>query len=307
MHILQLTDLQPADIHAIWALVNAPMPAPAPLQGTVAWSFEGNGIRTRTTFIAAFRQLGLAFTELPNLLKTSERPEDKAAYLDPFYCVYVLRESDHTRLSAFAAASRRPVINAMSAQGHPCEVLTDAYYVHTRIKPLAQARICLWGPSTNVFRSWHELAQVLGLTLVQVCHRRFHESLPHVRFVEPAALQGAADAVGAVDVLITDNWPASTEADATIQADLAPLTEEHLAALGNPALLPTPPFTLGRELTVDPATYPGFVGYTQKTLLLPVQVAILRWVLARAQPQEAAQAHTRTASNTPEDHPHADR
>ena len=270
MNLIQLTDLQPSDIRHIWSLVEASTPR---LSGTVAWSFEGNGIRTRTTFIEAFRRLGLAFTELPNLLKTGERVGDLAGYLDPFYAMYVVRESDHARLSAFAAATRRPVVNAMSAQGHPCEVLTDAWHVQTRIKPLQQARVCLWGPGTNVFRSWHELAQVLGFGLVQVCHRRFHEVLPHVAFVEPSALRGT------VDVVVTDSWPASAQADATTQADLVPLTEEHLATMGQPALLPTPPFTLGRELAVDPVDYPGFVGYAQKELLLPVQMAVVRWAL----------------------------
>ena len=295
MHLIELTDLQPADIHAIWSLVDCPLDSP--LGGTVAWSFEGRGVRTRTTFIEAFRRLGLAFTELPDLLRTAERVEDLAGYLDPFYLLYVVRESDHPRLSAFAAASRRPVINAMSAQGHPCEVLTDAYYVHTRILPLPQARVCLWGPSTNVFRSWHELAQVLDLELVQVCDRRFHETLPHVAFVEPSALPAA------VDVVITDSWPASAETDATTQVDLMPLTEEHLAAMGSPALLPTPPFTLGRELAVDPAVYPGFVGYAQKELLLPVQMAMVRWVLKGAAASEQAAA----AADRTEGRRHADR
>lgn len=275
MNLIQLGDLQPADIRHIWSLVDTPAPH---LAGTVAWSFEGNGIRTRTTFIEAFRRLGLAFTELPHLLKSSERASDLAGYLDPFYTLYVVRESDHLRLAAFAAASQRPVVNAMSAQGHPCEVLTDAWYVETRIKPLRDARVCLWGPSTNVLRSWHELAQVLGFELVQVCHRRFHEVLPNVVFVEASALPGP------VDVVVTDSWPASAPADATTQADLVPLTEEHLAALGQPALLPTPPFTLGRELAVDPVEYPGFVGHAQKELLLPVQMAIIRWALGEEEP-----------------------
>ncbi len=270
MQLIQLTHLTSEDIQHIWSLVHAPGAAQ---QGTVAWSFEGNGIRTRTTFIEAFRQLGLAFTELPNLLKTEERVCDLAGYLDPFYALYVVRESNHARLSDFAAASKRPVINAMSAQGHPCEVLTDAFHIETQIKPLKEARVCLWGPSTNVFRSWHELAQVLGFTLLQVCHRRFHEALPHVAFIEASTLQGP------VDVVITDSWPACIRDNTQAHEDMAPLTREHLAALGNPALLPTPPFTVGRELTVEPVAYPGFVGYPQKTLLLPVQAAIIRWAL----------------------------
>ena len=88
MNILALSDLGERDIQAIWALVGA---ADSPLGGTVAGSFEGNGIRTRATFIQAFRELGLEFTELPNLLKTHERVEDLAGYLDLFFTHYVIR------------------------------------------------------------------------------------------------------------------------------------------------------------------------------------------------------------------------
>ncbi len=260
MNFISLAELSPADIRNIWRLAAEPA---VPLKGTVAWSFEGNGIRTRTTFIQAFRELGLAFTELPNLLKTDERVCDLAGYLDSFYDMYVVRESNHARLAEFAAASRRPVINAMSSAGHPCEVLTDAYYVDTALVPLDRARICLWGPPTNVLRSWHELAQVLSFSVVHVCDARFHEAQPNVTFSEvpPAS----------ADIVITDAWPSGTEATGWS------LSKMQLAEMGNPKLLPTPPFTIGRELDFDPTEYAGFVGYGQKELLLPVQKAILRF------------------------------
>ena len=262
MKLIHLSDLSASDVATIWSLVDTPDPA---LRGTVAWSFEGNGIRTRTSFIQAFRELGLEFTELPNLLKTAERVADLAGYLDPFYAAYVVRESDHDRLAAFAAASSRPVINAMSGRGHPCEVLTDACYIDRNIKPLNTATICLWGPTTNVFRSWHELAAVLGFTLIQVCDERHHDAGLPVRFSTTAPAHA--------DVVITDSWPSDAEAGATA------LDAPHLAHMGSPALLPTPPFGLGRELLVDPLQYPGFVGYRQKMLLLAVQKAILRYLL----------------------------
>jgi len=263
MDIISLSTLSEADMRAIWALVDAPA-KPSGLR--VAWSFEGAGIRTRTSFMQAFQALGMHCTELPQLLKTAERVADLAGYLDPFYDLYVIRESDHARLQAFADASTRPVVNAMSAAEHPCEVLTDAYYLDARFNGLQQARICLWGPTTNVFRSWHALALVLGMQLTQVCEEQHHGQHPAVSFtstVPPVA-----------DVVITDAWPSGVD-----HAALA-LAEQHLAAMGFPALLPTPPFTVGRELLVDPATYAGFVGYSQKQLLLPVQQAILRSVTA---------------------------
>jgi ornithine carbamoyltransferase len=263
MKLINLADLSACDIRSIWKIARTDVPG-TPLSGNVAWSFEGNGIRTRSTFIQAFRALNLEYVELPNLLKTRERAYDLAGYLDPLYDLYVIRESNHARLTEFAIASRRPVINAMSSEEHPCEVLTDAFYIDSELMPVEQARICLWGPPTNVFRSWHELAGVLGIQLVHVCEPRFHRDLPHVVF--------AAKAEFPADVLITDGWP--TDVDATGWS----LTELDLERMDYPKLLPTPPFTIGRELSVDPRSYAGFIGYEQKRLLIPVQKAILRYL-----------------------------
>ncbi|MCW3482085.1 hypothetical protein OL229_21425 [Neisseriaceae bacterium JH1-16] len=254
MKLISLYDLAAHDIRAIWAQAKAP---PRALSGTVAWSFEGNGIRTRTTFIQAFRELGLDYIELPNLLKSAERPVDLTGYLDPFYAAYVVREADHQRLAEFAAASCRPVINAMSRAGHPCEVLADAAWLDAEIGPIATLRIGLWGPMTNVLTSWHELAAVLGLRLQHF-----------------GATPGAAAPPDTpLDVLITDGWPNG-------YADPAwTLTLAQLARFGQPWLLPTPPFTLGAELGFDPVSYPRFVGYAQKQMLLPVQRALLGYLL----------------------------
>ncbi|HEY4297802.1 MAG TPA: ornithine carbamoyltransferase [Paraburkholderia sp.] len=260
MKLINLADLSAADIRAIWDLAGADK-IETRLSGHVAWSFEGNGIRTRTAFLQAFRALNLEYIELPNLLKTHERACDLAGYLDPLYDFYVIRESNHARLAEFAMASRRPVINAMSRDAHPCEVLTDACYIDSKLMPIARARICLWGPPTNVFRSWHELAGVLGLQLIHACDSRFHRDLPNVVFTDETGL--------AADVVITDGWPKDVDA-----AEWS-LTEQHLARMGNPVLLPTPPFTIGRELSFDPCSYNGFIGYEQKKLLVSIQAAIL--------------------------------
>lgn len=262
MDILSIADLSETNIQEIWSLVDA---SQSTVCCHVAWSFEGNGIRTRTAFIRAFRELDMQFTELPNLLKTEERAVDLAGYLDPFYGLYVIRESNHEKLQAFAHASARPVINAMSAQGHPCEVLADAFYLDGRFKDIRNARICLWGPTTNVFRSWHELAAAFGMEITQVCEERFHEPHSSVRFQSRAPSHA--------DVVITDSWPVGREEPALA------LSRQHLAAMGEPAWLPTPPFHIGRELCLDPCSYPGFVGYEQKSLLLPVQKAMLRYAV----------------------------
>jgi ornithine carbamoyltransferase len=267
MKLLDINDLSAAQIRAIWALAAAP---PQRRSGTVAWSFEGNGVRTRTSFIQAFQQLGLAYVELPNLLKTNERAGDLAGYLDPFYDLYVVRESNHERLREFAAASSRPVINAMSSAAHPCEVLSDAYYIDSNIRPIENAKIGLWGPPSNVFQSSWALAAAFGIKMHHFCGTEFHSERAHVVF--------HSSPTGPVDILVTDGWPSD------FNDPIWSLTREHLALLGNPKLLPTPPFSIGKELGFDPITYEGFVGYEQKRVLLPVQRALLQTTLERAVP-----------------------
>ena len=264
MKLILINDLSVNDIRSIWRMASNPS---VPSKGNVAWSFEGNGIRTRTSFIQAFRELNLNFVELPNLLKTNERAADLAGYLDPFYDIYVIRDSNHDRLAEFANASSRPVVNAMTSLAHPCEVLTDAYSIEKAIGQLSSVKVTLWGPTTNVFKSWHELAGVLGFELVHLCDAHFHERIPNVRFSETID--------GSTDVLITDSWPTGFENAAWS------LNLNHLEAMGKPKLLPTPPFSIGREMALDPLQYKGFMGYEQKIDLLTVQKAILSYLITQ--------------------------
>ena len=262
MNLINLSDLSKEDIRAIWAIAKQPL---EPISGCVAWSFEGNGIRTRTSFIESFRSLGLDYIELPNLLKTPERVQDLAGYLDAYYIGYVVRESNHQRLSDFAKASKRPVINAMSKEGHPCEVLADAYYIETELGKIEEIKIGLWGPPTNVLKSWHHLAQVFNISITHYCNSSFHSTIDNVVFTD--SLQTT------VDILITDGWPKDYQ---DIHWSLTP--EKH-KQLGEPKLLPTPPFTIGQELSFDPVIHDAFIGYDQKVLLLKVQQAILTFLI----------------------------
>lgn len=250
--LLDTQSLTSESLERIWSLV----PAVDTLTnfGPVAFSFQGSGTRTRTTFIQAISHLGLQYIELPMFLDTKERSQDLAGYLDPFYSLYVIRYQDHDRMSSFAYASKRPVINAMSSLEHPCEALSDAYWFHTTVKPLDQANIVLWGPPTNVLRSWKNVAKTCGANINLVENRS--EALPEN-----------------IDLVVTDGWP-SKHTDRK-----SSLTKACLEKMGLPLLLPTPPFTIGEELDFDPTTYTNYSGYEQKLYLLKVQKAIIRYVI----------------------------
>lgn len=87
-------------------------------------------------------------------------------------------------------------------------------------------------------------------------------SKPNVAFCEACT--------STFDLVVTDGWPGTAQTEPAWS-----LTLDRLARMGHPKLLPTPPFSIGRELAFDPLAYDGFVGYRQKGLLLPVQKAIL--------------------------------
>ncbi|SMF09434.1 ornithine carbamoyltransferase [Alteromonadaceae bacterium Bs31] len=266
-NLLDIDDFDKEDIYTIWR--NVADVSPSKIEANIAWSFEGNGIRTRTTFIQAFQKLGASYVELPNFLKTEESVQDLAGYMDAFYSMYVIRESNHQRLQAFASATARPVINAMSNDAHPCEVLTDAYYLFSKFKALEEVRFLLWGPVTNVFKSWHSLSSVLGLNVTHYCPSGYHQDTKGVTYTECCT--------GRYDVVITDAWPGD------FSNSSYSLSAEHLRKMGNPFLLPTPPVGVGRELQQPLFDLVNFVGYQQKAWLLPVQLEIVSYLLRKSE------------------------
>ena len=261
--LIDISDLEKDDIYEIWQKVSRQ--SFTKINGDVAWSFEGVGIRTRTTFVQAFQSLGLSYVELPDFLKTSESVEDLAGYMDPFFSIYVIRESNHERLAEFAKASKKPLINAMSCEAHPCEVLTDAYFLHSKHSTIQELNILLWGPTTNVYRSWYSLSRVIDLNITHYCPEQYHSTETGVAYIDKP--------IGNYDVVITDGWP-SGFSDSNYS-----LSEQGLLELGNPMLLPTPPVTVGNELLFNPSRIDLFSGYEQKALLLPVQRAIVQHLL----------------------------
>ena len=263
MKLLDINNLDKEDIYQIWEGVSEE--GSRKHKGNIAWSFEGNGIRTRTTFIQAFQRLGLSYVELPNFLKTGESVQDLAGYMDPFYSMYIIRDNSHERMVEFANSTERPIINAMSSEAHPCEVLTDAFYLESKYGSLQQLRILLWGPATNVFKSWHSLAEVLGLNLIHYCPKEQHNTQNGVIYTDSPNDR--------YDVVITDAWPSS------FSDEKYALSQNKLIDLDSPELLPTPPVTVGKELLFVPSSYDKFAGYSQKKLLLPVQKSIVSHML----------------------------
>lgn len=271
-NLLSIAALSIADVERIFSLARNVKAGEQPhFAGlTCAYSFEGNSLRTRATFIKAMTSLGLGAVELPNLLKTQEDKRHLAGYMDQWVDIYVIRESNHAALERFAGASQKPVINAMSALGHPCEILSDAFSLRERFGDLRRFKFCIVGPSTNVLRSWREFCELFGLEYRQVVPRP-EDDAPGARMV-----LSLAEGLRAADIILTDAWPQETF-DPSYQVTLQALQLASPTAL----VIPCPPFDTAREVHAEVIASPYFAGYEQKQDLYAVQKAILVSLLGK--------------------------
>lgn len=241
---------------------------PSFLGSTSVYSFEGNSLRTRATFLKAMARLEMAAIELPNLLKTKEDKTHLARYLDQWVDLYIIRESRHEILELFAQASHRPVINAMSAQAHPCEVLSDAFFLWERFANLRQLKVCIVGPATNVLRSWCELCELFQIEYVQVCPPQT-QSTPEGKMVH-----SFVEGIKGADVILTDHWP-----EGSFNSDYQVTLEKLKFAAPHALVIPCPPFDTTQEIHPEVIASPYFAGYEQKRDLYVVHQAILAYLL----------------------------
>ncbi len=270
-HLLTIDTLTPGDVTDLFQLARRlRQDDQRRFSGRSAiYSFEGNSLRTRATFLKALSDLNITAIELPNLLKTAEPKRHLAGYLDQWCDLYIVRDANHTAIEELAYASQRPVINAMSASAHPCEVLGDAFFLQEHFGELERLKFCLVGPPTNVLNSWRSLCEVLHLPYVWAAppDSQLADGIPQVHDL--------AEGLSGAHVVLTDSWPAGF-ADRRYQ-----VTRQSLAVTAPGALLiPCPPFNTTQEISAEVIASPYFAGYSQKRDLYLIQKAILVAVLS---------------------------
>ncbi len=189
-----------------------------PLEGRhVALLFEKPSLRTRTTFTIATRELGGDIVELPADvgLGGREAVEDVARNLERWVAACVVRTYAQEGLHRFAAAATRMhVINALTDDEHPCQVLADMLTLRERFGDIAGRTLAFVGDGNNVATSLAHACAMLGVTL-RVATPTGYELPPGAgRAFEAAARHGArlettTDPMAAVrgaDAVYTDAW-----------------------------------------------------------------------------------------------------
>ena len=135
---------------------------------TLAMIFEKPSTRTRMSFEAGMHQLGGAAIYLytrDSQLGRGEPVEDAAQVISRMCDVIMVRTFEQEILSRFAGSSRVPVINGLTNEYHPCQILADLYtYVEQR-GPIRGRTVAWIGDSNNVCNSWLQAAEVFDFKL----------------------------------------------------------------------------------------------------------------------------------------------
>ena len=179
---------------------------------TLVMIFEKQSTRTRLSFEAGMHQLGGAAIFLStrdSQLGRGKAVEDAAQVISRMCDVVMIRTFDQAIVERFARHSRVPVINGLTDEYHPCQILADLYTYLEHRGPIRGRTVAWIGDSNNVCNTWLQAAEVLDFSV--------HVSTPPGYEVEPerAGLLGTdhyeefADPMAAArgaDLVTTDVW-----------------------------------------------------------------------------------------------------
>ncbi len=267
---------------------------PRPLAGkTVAVVLEKASTRTRVSFEVGIHELGaypMTLVSRDTQMGRGEPVEDTARMLSRYTHAIAFRTFGHDRVEAMAAAAGVPVINALSDDHHPCQLLADLMTIREHTKGrLNEVKVAWIGDGNNMAHSWIEVAPMVGLDL-RVCCPEGYE--PKREIVERARALGRgsitlvrdpAEAAAGADVVTTDVWASmgqEDEAAARARAFAGFIVDAALLARAdaNAIFLHCLPAHRGEEVSADVIDGPQSRVWDEAENRLHTQKALLEFV-----------------------------
>jgi ornithine carbamoyltransferase len=222
-HFLRDDDLSPEELVAVLDLADtyrADRLARAPLAGrTVAVIFEKNSTRTRLSFEIGIAQLGgkpVIVDAATSQLGRDETIEDTARVLGRYVDAIAIRTFAQRRIEALAAHAGVPVVNALTDEFHPCQVLADLQTIRQHTGRLAGLTLCYLGDGNNNMAHSLMLGGAnAGLHVRIAAPEGFDPLAPVVTDATTLAagtggsisqIREPRAAVEGADVIVTDTW-----------------------------------------------------------------------------------------------------
>lgn len=257
---------------------------------TLVMIFEKASTRTRLSFEAGMHQLGgsaIYLNTRDSQLGRGEPVEDAGQVISRMSDVVMIRTFEQTVVERFAQNSRVPVINGLTNEYHPCQIMADIYtYIEHRGD--IRGKTVTWiGDSNNMCSTWLQAAEVLGFNV--------HVSTPPGYEVEAerAGLAGTAhfeqfsdpvEACRGADLVTTDVWTSmgfEAENSERMRAFADWCVDADMMAVAAPeaVFMHCLPAHRGEEVTAEVIDGPQSVVWDEAENRLHAQKALLEYLV----------------------------
>ena len=257
---------------------------------TLAMIFEKPSTRTRVSFEVGMRQLGgnvVVLNDEASQLGRGESMADTARVLSRYVDAIMIRTDNPRKLTELAHHATVPVINGLTDESHPCQLMADVMTYEEHRGSIADRTVAWSGDANNVARSWVHAAVRFGFRLRLACPKPFRS---RGRLLQWAREQGgevvisesAEQAADNADLIVTDTWVSMGMEAENRHNELAPYrVDERLMACAkaDALFMHCLPAHRGQEVTAAVIDGPQSVVWDEAENRLHAQKGILAWCL----------------------------
>ena len=296
-HYLQFNDLTAAEYAYIFeraALIKKKFKAyekHQPLADrTLAMIFEKASTRTRVSFEAGMYQMGGSVVHLTtdgSQLGRAEPIEDSAKVISRMVDLVMIRTYEQTKIERFAEHSRVPVINGLTNEFHPCQILADIFTYIEHRGSIVGKTVAWVGDGNNMANTWLQASEILGFTVhvstpsgyeVDQDIAGLRSSDSYKVFKDPKQACAGADLV-TTDVWTSMGYEAENETRKTAFADWCVDEDMMRTAKPDALFMHCLPAHRGEEVAAEVIDGPQSVVWEEAENRMHVQKALMEYLL----------------------------
>ena len=257
---------------------------------TLAMIFEKASTRTRVSFEAGMYQMGGSVVHLTtgdSHLGRAEPIDDTAQVISRMVDLVMIRTFEQTKIELFAQHSRVPVINGLTNEFHPCQILADIFTYIEHRGSITGKTVAWVGDGNNMANTWLQASEILGFTVhlstpggyeVDQAVAGIRSSESYKVFKDPMQACAGADLV-TTDVWTSMGFEAENEARKKAFADWRVDAEMMRAAKADALFMHCLPAHRGEEVDADVIDGPQSVVWDEAENRMHAQKALMEYLL----------------------------
>ena len=280
--------------HAIELKASKPKTFPSTLGKTLALIFEKPSTRTRVSFEVGMLQLGgnvVILNDKETQLSRGETVADTSRLLSRYADIIMLRTDKHKRLNELAANASVPVINGLTDNTHPCQIMADILTFQEHRGNIKNKTVAWVGDGNNVATSWLHASTKFGFKLRIATPKNLE--IDEAIILEAKNNGGEIDvfndpfaAVADADCVLTDTWLSmgAKKNNSQVENLLKPFQVNSKlmeTAKANAVFMHCLPAHRGEEVTAEVIDGPQSLVWDEAENRLHVQKAIILWCLGK--------------------------